>query len=107
MFSIIGNTIAADTISPQWDTLYSNVYSIICGLFKTFKGIVGPLAVLVFVIAGVQWIASRDDPGKRKAARDAMIAIIIGVLILQLIIPLITSIFKSVTGKDITNYVCS
>jgi uncharacterized membrane protein YadS len=68
---------------------------------------VGPLAVLVFVIAGVQWIASRDDPGKRKAARDAMIAIIIGVLILQLIIPLITSIFKSVTGKDITNYVCS
>lgn len=89
-----------DYETSEWNTLYEKVIDIVCSLYHVFNGVVGPLAALVFVIAGVQWVASRDDPGKRKQAQDAMIVIIVGVLLLQLISPLVKGVFQSVTGYN-------
>jgi len=58
------------------------VRDILCGMWDGFKLVAAALAALVFVAAGVQWIYNADDPGKRKAAKDIMIHVIIGLIII-------------------------
>jgi len=81
----------------------TKVGSILCGIYYIFKGIVGPLAVLLFAVAGISWIVSRDEPAKRKQAEAAMIAIIVGVLLLLIVEPILITIWKSVTGATDVN----
>jgi hypothetical protein len=61
--------------------LSTPVRNVMCGIFDGFKIIAGGLGTLVFVVAGVQWIYNADDPGKRKAAREIMVHVIIGLII--------------------------
>lgn len=90
--------LAHQVSAGPWDDFKNATRDIICGIYVVFRGIVGPLAVLVFVIAGVQWIVSRDDPAKRKQAQDAMIVIVIGALMVGLVGPVLGGIWSSVTG---------
>jgi len=57
------------------------VIAILCGLWDGFKLIAGALATLVFIVAGVQWIYNADDPSKRKAAKEIMVHVIVGLII--------------------------
>jgi hypothetical protein len=64
-------------------------------LCKTFADAAGALASLMFLWAAIQWIMSRDDPGKRKKAQDMMIAVIVGVIIIGVSIYIVNSILES------------
>lgn len=71
---------------PSWSTMASiitvPVRTIVCMLRAALVQIAGALAGLVFVFAGVKYLASADDPGKRKAAKDTMIHALIGLIII-------------------------
>jgi hypothetical protein len=64
-------------------------------LCKALKDVAGAIASVVFIWAAVQWLSSRDDPGKRKKAQDTMIAVIIGIVIIGLSISLVDSVLTS------------
>lgn len=70
-------------VSAQW---YGFVIdSVICPLFRVFRDIATGLAAVVMTIAGIKWIASENDPGARKAAKDAMVHAIVGLIIITII----------------------
>jgi hypothetical protein len=58
---------------------------VLCGVYKGFKNIATGVAAVVMVIAAVKWTASENDPGARKAAKDAMIHAVVGLLLLNII----------------------
>jgi hypothetical protein len=57
------------------------VHNVLCSFFNTFYYIAGAIASLIIVIGGVKWTASENDPGARKAAKDAIIHAIVGLII--------------------------
>jgi len=63
----------------------TKVSSVVCAFYSAFKSIATGIAALVMVIAGVKWVASENDPGARKAAKDAMIHAVVGLIIITLI----------------------
>jgi len=69
----VGHTIISDPVSE-----------IVCALKNAFVQIVGALSAVIFAAAGLRWIASRDDPGKRKQAKDTMVHAIIGLVIVAI-----------------------
>ncbi|MFH0859712.1 MAG: pilin [Candidatus Altiarchaeota archaeon] len=70
----------AQTITPQ--SIFVPVSSIVCTFRRAIVEIVGALASVIFVISGIRWIWSQDDPGKRKSAKDAMVHAIVGLIII-------------------------
>jgi len=77
---------SASTVSAGFAAnVTPKVSSVICGFYDAFKAIATGIAALVMVIAGVKWVASENDPGARKAAKDAMIHAIVGLIIITLI----------------------
>jgi len=64
-----------------YEKITSVVSLVVCDLYRALVTIVSAIAILVFVLAGVKWTASENDPGARKAAKDAMIHAIVGMLI--------------------------
>ena len=68
-------------VSAQFEDIVTAVDSIVCGVYDVFLGVAGAIASLIFVIAGVKWVASENDPGSRKAAKDAMVHALVGLII--------------------------
>jgi len=86
---------SAGPISP---TIISDpIKTIACTFARALIWIGTALAVLVFVLAGVQWIYAQDDASKRKAARDTMIHCVIGLIIIAL---------ANNVVKDLVGYNC-
>jgi len=69
----VSGSLAGDIIAP--------LTSVICDLYDVILYISGMIAGLVFVMAGVKWVGSMDDPGARKQAKDTMIHAIVGLII--------------------------
>ncbi len=66
-------------MSPS--VISSPVKEIVCMLKDGLVNIAGALASLIFIISGLRYIWSMDDPSKRKAAKDSMVHAIVGLLI--------------------------
>ncbi|MFC2154354.1 pilin [Candidatus Altiarchaeota archaeon] len=62
--------------------IVSPVSSVVCMIYRVIIRVAGAIAGLVFVIAGVKWVASQDDPGERKQAKETMKNAIIGLIII-------------------------
>jgi ABC-type phosphate transport system permease subunit len=67
------------------DTIVSTIGTIICSFYTIFMYIAVGIAALVMVLAGIKWIASENDPGARKAAKDAILHAIVGLIIIMII----------------------
>lgn len=69
------------------------------GLFRGIAGTIalisGVIAVIIIIIAGLRYITSGGDPAKAKSAKDAIVAAIIGLVI----IALADSIISFVIGR--------
>jgi hypothetical protein len=75
-------TLFASFASAQIAAAMSRIASeVICQVYSGFVAIVTGVALLIFVLSGVKWTASENDPGARKAAKDAMIHAIVGMII--------------------------
>jgi hypothetical protein len=76
---------------------------VLCGFYSAIKNIATGIAAVVMVIAAVKWTASENDPGARKAAKDAMIHAIIGLMLLNMIDFLIAVAY----GTDVEKLLCT
>lgn len=101
LFVIIINLVPVLTVTAQPDywasaTMISyRVNKIICIIWVAMRDIAGAIAALIFVFAGVQYVASQDDPGKRKAAKDTMIHCLIGLIIVVVADSIVNTVGKS------------
>ncbi len=64
------------------DYVWNAASNIICFLYFVFILIAGALAALIIVYNGVRWIASGDDAGARKNAKEAILHTIIALIII-------------------------
>jgi len=79
-------TLADDMVKP------AKVY--LCNAYHALWYLIGPVAVLVLVIAGILWTKSDDNTKDRLMAKDLITAVLIGVTILLVargVVYLITS----------------
>jgi hypothetical protein len=80
--------VSAVSVSAQFDEydfadyVWTKIRPVLCGLYYTFAYIAGALCALMFVIAGVRWIGSSDDPGVRKSAKETIIHSIVGLAVI-------------------------
>lgn len=82
---MVGILLIIHTVSAGLaENIYTPITSIICEIFSAVISITGALAAAVFMIAGIKWVASRDDAGARNAARTTMIHAIVGLIIVLL-----------------------
>lgn len=81
LFCIVLSTSASAQGMVQ--AIVSPVSSVVCMIYRVIVRVAGAIAGLVFVIAGVKWVASQDDPGERKQAKDTMKNAIIGLIIIM------------------------
>jgi hypothetical protein len=82
------------------EAVISKVRVVVCGFYYAFREIVTGVAAVVMVLAGVKWISSENDPGARKAAKDAMIHALIGLILVSLIEELV-KLSASVKDTDL------
>jgi hypothetical protein len=61
------------------------VSTVVCDVYLNMKYIAMAVAALIMVIAGIKWTASENDPGARKAAKDAMVHTMVGLIIISII----------------------
>jgi len=78
---VFPSMVSADAL----ENISRKVSNVVCAFYTAFKSIATGIAALVMVIAGVKWVASENDPGARKAAKDAMIHAVVGLIIITLI----------------------
>ena len=77
------------------DAIVGPLTSVICDLYDVVLYVSGMIAALVFVMSGVKWVASMDDPGSRKAAKDTMIHAIVGLIIVVIAKELVNAVIGS------------
>lgn len=89
---------SAAALPDTYEKIATTVSNVICDFYNVFWSVIGVLGVVVILAAGVEWVLSRDDPGKRKMAQSIIIAVIIGLLIAAITKTLLNSISTSVAS---------
>lgn len=54
----------------------------LCNIFLAMRNIIGPLAVLILIVAGLKWLYSEEDPGARKQAKFLIENVLIGLVVI-------------------------
>ncbi|MFH1835016.1 MAG: hypothetical protein ABH851_02380 [Methanobacteriota archaeon] len=76
------------------DYVWTAASNIICFLYFVFILIAGALAALIIVYNGVRWIASGDDAGARKNAKEAILHTIIALIIILLANEIVSLVYS-------------
>lgn len=71
---------------------------LIRNLISQAVGIVGALALLIFIYGGLRWLTSAGEPAKIQAGKDAMKWAAIGLVVIFTSYALVTFVFKALTG---------
>jgi len=79
---LILSFIASVSAQQLWAAIGFPVVSILCALYTALIRIGGALALLVFVLAGAEYIYARAEPAKRKQAVTIMIHCVLALLII-------------------------
>ena len=84
-------TLAADFASSGSSTLDNTMKK----LFSTALGIGTPIVIIGWVIAGILYLTSSGEPQKMETAKKAMIACVIGTVLIAL----------AYTGQEVINMI--
>ncbi len=76
----------------------STVPQLVANLLKAAMGIIGALALLVFIYGGFIWLTSGGEAGKIQAGKDAMKWAAIGLVVIFTSYALVSFVFKAITG---------
>jgi len=74
------------------------VPELISNILKAGMGIVGALALLVFIYGGFIWLTSGGDSGKVSAGKEAMKWAAVGLLVIFTSYGLVSFVFSAITG---------
>ncbi|MFA6447597.1 MAG: pilin, partial [Patescibacteria group bacterium] len=99
---------AAKKVTPTSYTLNnplgtSSIPIIIGRIIAMFLGIVGAIALLVFVYGGVAWMTARGDAGQVKHAQQAIQGAVLGLIIISGSYLFADSFIKALTEMQVTN----
>ncbi len=104
-----GAAATAKKVAPTSYTLtnplgpVTSIPVIIGKIIKMFLGIVGALALLVFVYGGVAWMTARGDAGQVKHAQQAIQGAVLGLIIISGSYLFADSFIKALTTKEMTS----
>ncbi|MEA1925607.1 MAG: hypothetical protein U9M95_07040, partial [Candidatus Altiarchaeota archaeon] len=84
---VLSSVVLAQGISAEIADIRDKVIEVACYLLVIIEGIVGFLAVLVFVLAALKWIVS-EDAEERAEVKEKLAHILVGVVIVILALEL-------------------
>ncbi len=92
---------ASAQLATDIAAIRDRVVGVACTVLIIIEGVVGFLAVLMFILAAIRWIVS-DDPGTRSEIKQRLIHIIIGVVIVIMALELANVIARAagIVGAD-------
>ena len=86
-----------------WDCTSDDLTGMVGSIFDLIAfQIVPALAVIGFVIAGIIMITSGGDPAKFNRGKSAMIAIVVGLIIVYLAWAIVKLFIETIGGEDWT-----
>ncbi len=71
----------ADAVSIKNPLKYESFKALIGGITKAIAGLVGGIATIMFIIAGIYFLTSAGDPGRLETAKSCLKYAIIGTVI--------------------------
>lgn len=77
----------------------ADLWRAVAKIFKVGLEIAGVIAVIAVIVTGLMFVTSTGDPAKVARARNALLAAILGTLIISLAYGLALLIQKRVTGQ--------
>ena len=89
LLTILTQTATAVNLSTTISNPFNNV---LCAVWQAIQTLGAPLAAVVIIAAAAIWVYSRDDAGKRNAAKTWIVHAIIGIIVILIAISIITSI---------------
>ncbi|MFH1126230.1 MAG: pilin, partial [Candidatus Altiarchaeota archaeon] len=66
--------------------------NVLCSIIFILFVIAPGIGAVVITLEGIRWTASADDPGARKKAKEGIIHVIVGLIIVLTAVPLVTMI---------------
>jgi len=87
-----------DNTDPKAACHTLTVPALASNIISTAVGIVGALALLVFIYGGLRWLTSAGEPVKIQAGKDAMKWAAIGLVVIFSSYALVSFVFKAFTG---------
>ncbi|WKZ28799.1 MAG: pilin [Patescibacteria group bacterium] len=89
---------AQETITLQNPLNANSVPELIANILRAAIGIVGALALLVFIYGGFIWLTSGGEAGKVSAGKEAMKWAAIGLVVIFTSYGLVRFVFSAITG---------
>jgi multisubunit Na+/H+ antiporter MnhB subunit len=71
-------------ISPADKATFDTMLSPVMKIYNLVKYFASAIAVLVLLFAGITYIMSGDDPGKREQAKNMAMYVVIGLIVIWL-----------------------
>ncbi|MFZ2455267.1 MAG: hypothetical protein WAX07_02170 [Candidatus Altiarchaeia archaeon] len=71
----------------------------LCKIASLVFLVVGAVAALVIVMAGLRWTTSGDDPGARQAAKTTIISAFVGIIIVVIAVYIVSIVINGIMGS--------
>jgi len=94
----VPQTAASGPVKLQNPLNAATVPQLVANILSTAVGMVGALALLIFIYGGLRWLTSGGEPAKIQAGKDAMKWAAIGLVVIFTSYALVTFVFKALTG---------
>ncbi len=101
-----GDSSGSDTVSGGSNTISNPLGSvddpreIIGNVIKAMLGIVGSLALLIFIFGGFTWVTSAGNDEKIKKGKDMITWAAFGLVVIFLSYALVTFVISAITGES-------
>ena len=91
--------------SNVMNTAASKINQVLCRIAQLIFMVVGAIAALVVIMAGLKWTTSADDPGARNAAKTTIISVFVGLIIVMIAVYIVSIViggfFSGISGGGI------
>ncbi|MFH1721519.1 MAG: hypothetical protein ABH950_02815 [Candidatus Altiarchaeota archaeon] len=86
----------SNVLAQEETTALQNALStILCVVINLLIFIAGGIAMLIIILNGIKWIASGDDPGALKQARQGIVHAIVGLIVVLVSIFMVSTVVSA------------
>ncbi len=79
----------------------AQILKILCNLICLFASIAPAIAVLAMIYGGLRYVVSADDPDARNAAKNTIIAALVGLIFVMIAVPLVNILLSSTILQNV------
>lgn len=96
--TFLGQKIEGQTLGSEM--ISGSVSEIVGDALKVFLGIVGSLALVIFIFGGIMWMTSGGNPEKIKKAQGTLVWSILGMMVIFLSYVIVSMVITGITHKS-------